>query len=61
MASCDHLDATSTGEPDARVPDGCEECLAIGSRWVHLRKCTEVWSRGLLRLLAQQARHRSPP
>jgi uncharacterized UBP type Zn finger protein len=25
-------------EPDASAP-GCEECLAIGQRWVHLRKC----------------------
>ena len=20
--------------------DGCEDCLAIGSRWLHLRRCT---------------------
>lgn len=23
----------------ARTPDGCEECLRIGSPWVHLRLC----------------------
>lgn len=23
----------------ARTPDGCEECLAMGAEWVHLRKC----------------------
>ena len=23
----------------ANTPDGCEECLAIGSDWVHLRLC----------------------
>jgi uncharacterized UBP type Zn finger protein len=23
----------------ARTPDGCEECLQIGSDWVHLRLC----------------------
>ncbi len=23
----------------ARTPDGCEECLAMGDEWVHLRKC----------------------
>ena len=22
-----------------RTPDGCEECLATGSSWVHLRLC----------------------
>lgn len=22
-----------------RTPEGCEECLAIGSGWVHLRLC----------------------
>ena len=22
-----------------RTPKGCEECLATGSRWVHLRLC----------------------
>jgi CPA1 family monovalent cation:H+ antiporter len=27
-----------TPEPEGRT-DGCEECLAIGQRWVHLRKC----------------------
>src|SRR5207245_1975812 len=23
----------------ARTPDGCEECLKMGSDWVHLRLC----------------------
>jgi monovalent cation/hydrogen antiporter len=23
------------------TPDGCEECLAMGSTWVHLRLCLE--------------------
>ena len=23
----------------ARTPDGCEECLKLGSTWVHLRLC----------------------
>ena len=27
-------------EPEART-QGCEECLAIGQQWVHLRKCLE--------------------
>ena len=25
----------------ARTPDGCEECLKTGGRWVHLRLCHE--------------------
>ncbi|WP_248963930.1 UBP-type zinc finger domain-containing protein [Sphaerisporangium perillae] len=28
-------------EPAARTPDGCEECLAEGRRYVHLRKCVQ--------------------
>jgi uncharacterized UBP type Zn finger protein len=39
MAStCSHLDGIVVTE----VPDplaGCEECLKIGARWVHLRMC----------------------
>lgn len=38
MATCEHLDAL-TSDPDPRTPDGCEECLASGGRWVHLRLC----------------------
>ncbi len=26
-------------DPPARTPDGCEECLASGDRWVNLRLC----------------------
>lgn len=33
---CTHLDA-DTGA--AASGDGCVECLAIGQRWVHLRRC----------------------
>lgn len=25
--------------PAPRTPTGCEECLAAGGRWVHLRHC----------------------
>ncbi len=38
--ACEHL----TDEPDCQVPktpEGCEECLEIGSSWVHLRLCTQ--------------------
>lgn len=35
--SCAHLDQVREVTP--RTPDGCEECLKSGSRWVHLREC----------------------
>jgi uncharacterized UBP type Zn finger protein len=36
-ATCTHLDRVRGVVP--RTPDGCEECLAMGSTWVHLRLC----------------------
>jgi uncharacterized UBP type Zn finger protein len=39
MTYCVHLDHVKTEEP--RTPKGCEECLANGSQWVHLRLCLE--------------------
>jgi uncharacterized UBP type Zn finger protein len=33
---CTHATATRDVEPSA---EGCEECLKIGARWVHLRIC----------------------
>jgi len=34
---CSHIEAVGTvTQPAARV---CEECVMIGSRWVHLRTC----------------------
>ena len=38
MPSCSHLDSVEVTEVPADVP-GCEECLATGGRWVHLRMC----------------------
>ena len=35
--TCTHLDQIRDVEP--RTPDGCEECLKLGSSWVHLRLC----------------------
>ncbi len=35
---CTHLDAIVTTTPT--TPQGCEECLADGSTWVHLRLCS---------------------
>lgn len=34
--TCTHLDQVHNVQPSA---DGCEDCLRIGSSWVHLRLC----------------------
>ena len=35
---CTHLDKIRNVKPKTQ---GCEECLKIGSTWVHLRECLE--------------------
>jgi uncharacterized UBP type Zn finger protein len=35
---CTHLSTIRDVEPSAA---GCEECLKMGSTWVHLRECLE--------------------
>ena len=35
-ARCTHLDSVHTNTPKT---NGCEECLAMGDTWVHLRLC----------------------
>ena len=37
-AICSHLDQVELRELPAAV-DGCEDCLRIGSKWLHLRIC----------------------
>ena len=37
MATCAHLN--EIGDPPPGTPEGCAECLASGSGWVHLRRC----------------------
>ena len=37
MTQCTHLDQIK--DVTARTPEGCEECLAIGDTWIHLRLC----------------------
>jgi hypothetical protein len=37
VATCPHLDQITAPVPDQ--VEGCEECLASGGRWVHLRVC----------------------
>jgi uncharacterized UBP type Zn finger protein len=40
MTSCTHLDQVQvTRLPDA--VEGCEDCLATGGEWLHLRICLE--------------------
>lgn len=38
MSECQHMRSVPVPEPEAATT-GCEECLAIGQRWFHLRKC----------------------
>jgi uncharacterized UBP type Zn finger protein len=35
---CDHV-TTATTRSVARPAPGCEDCLKMGGRWVHLRYC----------------------
>ena len=41
--TCKHLSAITPQQLNrkANTPNGCEECLASGDRWVHLRLCLE--------------------
>jgi uncharacterized UBP type Zn finger protein len=34
---CEHIVESKPVPPN--TPDGCEECLKMGSEWVHLRLC----------------------
>ena len=38
MPACSHLDTIAYRDAPDDVA-GCEECLKIGGRWVHLRMC----------------------
>ncbi|WP_214107045.1 ubiquitin carboxyl-terminal hydrolase 14 [Acrocarpospora catenulata] len=37
MWTCEHLE--TAGDPPALTSEGCAECLEMGTRWVHLRRC----------------------
>ena len=37
MNCCSHLPENSNVTP--KTPNGCEECLKLGDRWIHLRLC----------------------
>ena len=36
--SCTHLDQIKVSDLPAQIA-GCEECLKVGDRWLHLRMC----------------------
>jgi uncharacterized UBP type Zn finger protein len=38
MPTCVHI-ATVNPKIEPRTPGACEDCLATGGRWVHLRLC----------------------
>ena len=38
MSACTHVDEIQVLELPAEV-EGCEECLATGGQWLHLRIC----------------------
>jgi hypothetical protein len=38
VPACQHLDTIEFLEVPADIP-GCEDCLRMGGRWVHLRMC----------------------
>jgi uncharacterized UBP type Zn finger protein len=40
MASCTHLGTIRVTHLPESV-DGCEDCLAMGGKWLHLRICLE--------------------
>jgi CPA1 family monovalent cation:H+ antiporter len=39
MGTCEHVKDLPDAEPAPVTPQGCQECLAAGMRWVHLRLC----------------------
>ena len=38
--TCTHVEGLDPA-PAPTTPEGCEECMASGGRWVHLRLCLE--------------------
>lgn len=39
MAGCTHLDAQPLTPESAAFEAVCEDCVAIGGTWLHLRRC----------------------
>jgi hypothetical protein len=40
MTTCSHLERIEFADPPEEIA-GCEDCLKIGGRWVHLRMCQQ--------------------
>ncbi len=54
-AICSHLGSIELTELPAEIA-GCEDCLAIGGTWVHLRMCQTCGAHRMLRQLTAPAR-----
>jgi uncharacterized UBP type Zn finger protein len=39
VAACSHLESIEFTDVPEEIA-GCEDCLEIGGRWMHLRRCT---------------------
>ena len=39
MANCDHLDVSPLTPTPVDLAFECSDCVAVGGRWVHLRRC----------------------
>jgi hypothetical protein len=39
VATCDHLEASPLTPVPGDFEAVCEDCVAVGGRWVHLRRC----------------------
>ncbi len=39
MASCAHLDVSPLTPTPTAFERACSDCVAVGGRWVHLRRC----------------------
>jgi uncharacterized UBP type Zn finger protein len=39
--TCTHVGEVNDAAPPPNTPQGCEECLDMGSGWVHLRLCLQ--------------------
>ena len=46
--TCSHLGTVADVTPSG---NGCEDCLRMGGRWLHLRLCMTLRSRRVLRQL----------
>ena len=56
--NCTHLNQVQDVTPSA---NGCEECLAMGDRWVHLRECLICGHVGCCDSSKKQTRYKTLP